>query len=161
MGCDDERNACRNKKRSAPDHRTTLQLSVIAPGVIEAVVLLQTLKFTLLEVGYTMTESIPLVDGMYPVTPVGSPLKEARTASVESALVAVAVTALAHEPELIELVPSAVEPLAMVDVTPPVELNALASAAVTFEPNPIMAVESGMPVRFVPTPDDGVPSAPP
>jgi hypothetical protein len=36
---------------------------VTAPGVMLALVLLQTLKFTLPEVGYLMIVSMPLVDG--------------------------------------------------------------------------------------------------
>jgi hypothetical protein len=39
-------------------------LIVIAPGVIELLVLLQTLKFTFPALGQMMMVSIPLVDGM-------------------------------------------------------------------------------------------------
>lgn len=45
-------------------HRTTLQFRVIAPGVIELAVLLQTLKFTLFAVGYLTIVSIPLPLGL-------------------------------------------------------------------------------------------------
>jgi hypothetical protein len=51
-------------KKGIPNlHRPTLKFSVIAPGVMEELVLLQTLKFTVSAVGYAMIVSIPVVSG--------------------------------------------------------------------------------------------------
>jgi len=61
-----------------------------------------------------MIASIPEVAGIKPVTPVGSPLKEAETTSVVKVPVAVAVWAEVHAPLAIKDVASAVEPLATV-----------------------------------------------
>ena len=83
---------------------------MIAPGVIEPVVLLQTLKFTLLAVGYGMIVSIPVEAGVYPVTPVGSLLKLACTVFVVTTPVADTVTTVAHAPEEIADVPMAAVP---------------------------------------------------
>jgi len=95
----------------------TLQFSVIAPGVILAVVLLQTLKFTLFAVGYAIIVSIPAVAGMYPVTAVGSPLKLAETTSVVAVPVAVVVTTVAQAADAMAELPIAEVPLAIVCVT--------------------------------------------
>ena len=76
-------------------------------------------------------------------------------------LVADVVTAEAQVPELIAPVPSADVPLAMVEVTPPLELRAFPRAVPTPVPRPDTPVDIGNPVMFVPVPDDGVPSAPP
>jgi len=79
-------------------------------------VLLQTLKFTLLVVGYLMMVSTPFALGIYPVTPVGSELKSAMMVSVAAVPVADVVTTLAQVPEEMAPVPSAEVPLAMVAV---------------------------------------------
>ena len=52
-----------NTRRRRFTYRTTRQFKVMAPGVIEDKVLLQTLKFTLFAVGYLIIVSIPEVLG--------------------------------------------------------------------------------------------------
>ncbi len=99
--------------------------------------LLQTLKFTLLLVGYLMIVSIPLVDGEYPVDEVGSALKSAIMLSVVATPVAEVVTAEAHAPDEIEPVPSAEVPLAIVVVPLLAMLFGVTTNAVTGEPNPV------------------------
>src|SRR5882672_10756012 len=61
-----------------------------------------------------MMVNIPVVNGTYPVTAVGSPLKLASILSVVSVPVAVAVCALVQVAELIAPVASAFAPLAIV-----------------------------------------------
>jgi hypothetical protein len=81
---------------------------------MDAIVLLQTLKFTLFVVGYLMIESI--APGMYPVVAVGSALKSAMMLSVVATPVAATVTTVAQALEAIALVPIVAVPLAMVNV---------------------------------------------
>ena len=87
---------------------------MIAPGVIDDAVLLQTLKLTLFAVGYLMIVNIPDVLGVYPVTAVGSALKSAAMMSVVAVPVAEVVTTVAQVPEEIAPVPRAEVPLAIV-----------------------------------------------
>jgi hypothetical protein len=90
---------------------------VIAPGVIDEAVLLQTLKLTLPAVGHENMVSIPVVDGTYPVTAVGSPLNDAVTTSVVAVPVAVAVTVVAQAALAIAPIPIAEAPDAIVCVS--------------------------------------------
>jgi hypothetical protein len=80
-----------------------------------AEVLLQTLKFTLLAVGYLIIASIPLTEGEYPVVDVGSAEKSATMSSVAATPAAATVTAAAHVPDAIAEVPSVAVPFAIVD----------------------------------------------
>lgn len=66
-----------------------------------------------------MITSIPLVDGVYPVTPVGLELNPQLTTSVAAAPVAVVVTVDAQAPEPIELVPSAEVPATILTASTP------------------------------------------
>jgi hypothetical protein len=86
----------------------------MAPGVIDPVVLLHTLKFTVLAVAYDMIVSIPVVAGVYPVTAVGSEANEASTTEEVVAPVAVSVCAEVQVAEEIALVARALVPLATV-----------------------------------------------
>jgi hypothetical protein len=128
------------KPGNKPSHRKTRQFSVIAPGVMLAEVLLQTLKLTLFALGYEMIVSIPAVAGMYPVTAVGSPLNEASTTSVVAVLVAAVVTAVAQAADAMALVPSADVPLAIVAVIPPAAERLAASAVTTPVPVGVAAI---------------------
>lgn len=73
---------------------------------------LQTLKFTLLVVGYGYIESPPDVDGAYPVTAVMSAFGVNWITSVVAVPVAETVTTVAHAAEEIADVPRAAVPLA-------------------------------------------------
>lgn len=118
-------------------------MSVIAPGVIDDAVLLQTLKFTLLADGYGTIVNIPLVLGAYPVTPVGSPLKPAMMTSVVAVLVAEVVTTVAQVPDEMALVPRADVPDAIVVEKPPFAPGADAKAVNT--PDPVVVVAGAAP----------------
>ncbi len=95
------------------------KFSVMAPGVILDPVLLQTLKFAVLVVGYAMMVSIPLVEGEYPVTAVGSALKVQFSVFVLAIPVCALVTTVAHAPDEIALVPRETVPLKPAPPPPP------------------------------------------
>ena len=88
----------------------------MAPGVMLALVLLHTLKFTVSAVGYGIIVSIPVVSGTYPVTAVGSALKLTIIASVLNVPVAVPVWAVVQAALDIAPVARAFAPLAIVAV---------------------------------------------
>ncbi len=115
-------------------------MSVIAPGVTEELVLLQTLKFTLFADGYAMIVSIPATKGTYPVTAVGSPLNPHKMTSVVAVFVAEVVTAVAHAAEPIAPVPIADVPLATVVLRPPAADRLTPRAVRTFEPRAAHAI---------------------
>ncbi len=87
-----------------------------------------------------MIVSMPAVAGIYPVTAVGSPLKDAVRTSVVATFVALTVTTVAQAAEEIEEVPSAAVPLAIVVVRPPAAERLFASAPITPVPTAGQAI---------------------
>lgn len=84
-----------------------------------APVLFTTLTLIVLVVGHLMMVSMPLLEGMNPVTESGLPLKSSCMLSVEASPEQVAVTVEAAAPDAIALVPKVIVPLQMVLVLPP------------------------------------------
>lgn len=87
--------------------------------MIDEAVGLHTLKLAVLVVTYGYIANPPVVTGAYPVTAVMSALGVNVRTSVVAPPVAVAVTTVAHAPDVIAPVPSAAVPEATVKVTVP------------------------------------------
>lgn len=81
--------------------------------------LLTTETLIVFVVGHLMMVSMPLLDGINPVTESGLPLKSSCILSVEASPVQVAVTVEAAAPDAIALVPKLIVPLQIVFVLPP------------------------------------------